>query len=377
LDHVKKIAAKFVPQESIVDVTSFGAGNVNDTFLVVTEEFDRNAKRFVLQRINQQVFRQPQLISLNIRRLTEHARQRLVEDQRPVQAESQPFRVWCFPDIILTVDGQDYAVDEQGDFWRCQTFVEGAVTYPQILNSAHAQEAGYALGRFHNIVSDLDPAGLHDTLEGFHITPLYVESYDLSLKQTARELTKPDVQYAIDFVAMRRDWATVLEDAAARGELVPRAIHGDPKVDNILINTTTGQAVSIIDLDTVKPGLVQYDIGDCLRSCCNPLGEETEQLDAVYFDLALCSTILQGYLPIVQDFFLEADYQYLYDAVRLISFELGLRFFTDYLNGNVYFKAQDDEHNLRRALVQFRLTESIEAQEEQIRTLVDELRHKE
>ena len=369
MEHVRKIAAQFVAPEGIIDVASFGAGNVNDTFLVEVDDSVMEAKSFILQRINQQVFQQPKLISLNLRCFIEHTQQRLNEE------DNHTARTWCFPEIIQTRDGVDYAIDEHGDFWRCQSFVEEAITYPQILDAAHAQEAGYALGRFHNLVSDLDPARLHDTLDGFHITPRYLTGYDAALQQTDRDLALPTVGYAVNFVDDRRAWATVLEEAAERGELVQRAIHGDPKVDNILINTATGQAVSIIDLDTVKPGLVQYDIGDCLRSCCNPLGEETDQFDAVHFDLSLCQTILQGYLPIVRDFFTSADYAYLYDSVRLISFELGLRFFTDYLNGNVYFKVQDDTHNLRRALVQFRLTESIEAQEEQIRTMVDELRN--
>jgi Ser/Thr protein kinase RdoA (MazF antagonist) len=176
-----------------------------------------------------------------------------------------------------------------------------------------------------------------------------------------------------EFVAERRVWATVLEDAKAQGELILRPIHGDPKVNNIMIDNETHEAVSIIDLDTVKPGLVHYDIGDCLRSCCNREGEETENLEAVEFDTGLCKAILQGYLSVANGFLSKNDYDYLYDAIRLISFELGLRFFTDHLEGNVYFRALDREHNLRRALVQFKLTESIEDQESEIRAIIHDL----
>ncbi len=130
----------------------------------------------------------------------------------------------------------------------------------------------------------------------------------------------------------------------------------------------------MVDLDTVKPGLVQYDIGDCLRSGCNPLGEETEQWEMVYFEPEVCQAILQGYLSMATDFLTENDYEYLYDAIRLIAFELGLRFFTDYLEGNVYFKANHQEHNLARALVQFKLTESIEAQAKAIHTIIQDMR---
>ncbi|RPI33795.1 MAG: aminoglycoside phosphotransferase, partial [Nitrospiraceae bacterium] len=150
--------------------------------------------------------------------------------------------------------------------------------------------------------------------------------------------------------------------------------HGDPKVNNILMDNATGQAVSIVDLDTVKPGLVHYDIGDCLRSGCNPLGEETEEWEAVQFNPDLCRSILQGYIPMAREFLTENDFAYLFDAIRLIAFELGLRFFTDYLEGDVYFKVNRPDHNLARALVQFRLAESIESQEAAVRSIIREIR---
>jgi Ser/Thr protein kinase RdoA (MazF antagonist) len=179
-----------------------------------------------------------------------------------------------------------------------------------------------------------------------------------------------EVRYGMQIVEQCREWASVLEDALARGELRLRPIHGDPKINNFLIDDQTGQAVSLIDLDTVKPGLVHYDIGDCLRSCCNVLGEETTQFDAVWFDLDLCRAILEGYLSVAAGFLDAQDVAYLYECMRLITFELGLRFFTDYLEGDVYFKVKHRQHNLHRALVQFKLTQSIEAQEDDIRAIV-------
>ncbi len=158
------------------------------------------------------------------------------------------------------------------------------------------------------------------------------------------------------------------------GTLPLRAIHGDPKVNNVLLDKATGRAVSLVDLDTVKPGLIHYDVGDCLRSSCNPLGEETEQWEQVRFEPELCRGILQGYLPHACRFLTEPETGLLYEAVRLLPFELGLRFFTDYLEGNVYFKVKHADHNLARALVQFRLAESIESQEATIRRMLAEMR---
>jgi len=139
----------------------------------------------------------------------------------------------------------------------------------------------------------------------------------------------------------------------------------------VMIEESTGRAVSLVDLDTVKPGLIHYDIGDCMRSGCNPLGEETEQWEAVQFDPEIGAAILEGYLTQARNFLTEADYEYLFDSIRLLTFELGIRFFTDHLAGNVYFKVKHSEHNLQRALVQFKLTESIEAHEADIRNIIE------
>lgn len=363
-----QIAQQFARASRVTNVESYGSGNVNDTYLVTLDgqEAAIGADKFILQRINQHVFPQPKLILVNMRVFTEYMRQRLSQ-------EGQGNRRWEAPVVIQNRSGKDYTVDEAGGFWRAISLIERAKTYARIRDAAHAREAGYALGRFHSLISDLDPSRLYDTLPGFHITPQYLANYDRvlaeRLKQTRQE--QAEVAYGLQFVAARRAWAGVLEEARAAGKLTLRTMHGDPKVDNILIDDHSGQAVSLIDLDTVKPGLVHYDIGDCLRSCCNPAGEETTDLGAVRFDLALCQTILEGYLDEAARFFSVADYAYLYDAIRLIAFELGLRFFSDHLAGNVYFKVKHPQHNLQRALVQFRLVEEIEAQERAIRGMID------
>jgi Ser/Thr protein kinase RdoA (MazF antagonist) len=298
--------------------------------------------------------------------LSDHVQDRLARE--PATAG----RRWVVPAVLPTVDGADYIERGEG-FWRALSYVEGSRCYQTVQSRDHAREAGYALGRFHRLISDLDPARLHDTLEGFHITPLYLEHYDEVVSSVGQTQPSAEVRYGMRFVEERRAWASVLEEAKASGELFQRPIHGDPKINNIMIDERTGHAVSIVDLDTVKPGLIHYDIGDCLRSCCNPLGEETTEIDQVYFDLDLCRAILEGYLGQAQQFMTDADIAYVYDSIRLIAFELGLRFFTDYLEGDVYFKARYLGHNLMRALVQFKVAESIEAQAGPIRAMVTSL----
>ena len=358
-------ATQFCTEGRIVDLRPYGKGNLNDTFLITVEGGPR--ARFILQRINTHVFQNPRLIMLNLRVFSDHVQQRLAREGERGE------RRWVVPAVLQTVDGADYYVDPAGGFWRALSYVERSRCFQTVQSRDHAQEAGYALGRFHSLISDLDPARLHDTLEGFHITPLYLEHYDEVVSRRDEARPPAEVRYGMRFVEERRAWASVLEDAKASGELFQRPIHGDPKINNIMIDESTGHAVSIVDLDTVKPGLVHYDIGDCLRSCCNPLGEETTALDEVYFDLDLCRAILAGYLGEAQRFMTGGDIAYLYDSIRLIAFELGLRFFTDHLEGDVYFKARHRGHNLTRALVQFRLAESIEAQADEIRAIVASL----
>jgi len=281
-------------------------------------------------------------------------------------------RRWEVPLVIPAKDGSDWFIDANGDVWRAMSYIE-AQSFGTIQDIDHAKEVGVALGIFHWLLNDLPPDTLADTLEGFHETPLYLNHYDEVREQYEGDLS-PEAEQCIDFITARRSIVAVLEDAAVKGLLRLRPIHGDPKVDNVMIDIKTGQAIGIIDLDTVKPGLIHYDIGDCLRSCCNPAGEETDNLKSVSFSMDLCKAVLQGYFTYGREFLTESGYNYIYDAVRLIAFELGLRFFTDYLEGNVYFKVKDEGHNLMRARVQFRLCESIEQKESAIRAAIESMR---
>ncbi len=359
-DYLRAAARRFATADRIAAIGQFGGGNVNDTFLVSTGSNREN--HFILQRINRRVFSGPELIMKNLRAFTEHVSKRL--GQNPVSG-----RRWETPRILLTPDSSDHWIDPGGSFWRAMSFIENSKSFDAVLNAGHATEVGFAVGLFHTLVSDLPAGRLADTLDGFHITPLYLlRCQELLAKRGASP--SPDAAFCIDFIEKRRGFAEVLEKAKAAGTLPVRIIHGDPKVGNVMIDTGTGLAVSIIDLDTVKPGLIHYDIGDCLRSCCNPLGEDPEDPGRVRFEPGLCEAVLRGYFSVAKDFLTLSDYEFIYDSVRLISYELGVRFFTDYLEGDVYFKVKDREHNLRRALVQFRLTESIESQARALRAII-------
>ena len=363
---LETIAGLFHPPEQITGISQLGSGNVNDTFLVT---LNRSASRqaFVMQRLNTDVFDKPELVMRNLLRLGIHVEQRLA--QQPPELTG---RRWEVPKVLPTLDADGHWVEHQGEFWRSITYIGAATTTDVIQDDIHARELGYGLGMFHHLISDLPTNELADTLENFHITPAYLADFDAVRADAAGEMT-PRLQEALNFIENRREGIDVLEQACARGELKRRTIHGDPKINNVMIDESTGHAVGLIDLDTVKPGLVHYDIGDCLRSCCNRLGEETREPENVRFDLGLCRSILQGYLAIGRSFLTPDDFRYLPDCIRLIPLELGLRFLTDHLEGDHYFRTDRADHNLDRALVQFALTRSIEQQWSALQDLVREL----
>ncbi|MFN9644915.1 MAG: phosphotransferase enzyme family protein [Cyanobacteriota bacterium] len=358
------IAAMFSGGDGVRAVSPLGRGNINTTYLVELAE----GEPFVLQRINTAVFPQPRRVMGNLLVVARHVERRLGS------APSGEGRPWVFPRVLISSGGDPW-FESEGEFWRAISHVPSTTSPDQLDTPAQAREVGYGLGRFHELLHDLPCDQLADTLEGFHLTPLYVKHYRAVARSASTAGRDGEREaWAHRFIAERASWAGVLEEAKAAGELPLRPIHGDPKVNNVLLDATSGQAVALVDLDTVKPGLVHYDIGDALRSGCNPLGEETTAFEAVRFDLGRCEALLEGYGAAAHRFLSRADHRYLFAAIRLLSFELGVRFFTDHLAGDVYFHTQRPGHNLDRALVQFHLTASIEAQEREIRGLLRRMR---
>ncbi|MDE2039203.1 MAG: aminoglycoside phosphotransferase family protein [Elusimicrobia bacterium] len=364
---LEEVAARFEVPGRLVMIAPTGQGNVNDTYLAVFRTaFSEH--RAIIQRINTRVFQRPRWIMANLRVLTEHVHKRIEREA----AGSD--RIWQLPRVIPCKNGRDYYRDAAGGYWRALTLIASAASHERAQGAEHALEAGSVLGQFHHLVSDLSPRKLRDTLPGFHRTPEYLRRYDRTAAGAAgasRLRASSESRRLGAFIEARRPIAGVLESALERGELALRLIHGDPKVSNILIDDLTGKGTSIIDLDTVKPGLIHYDFGDALRSIGNPAGEETEDLSQVRFDTELCEAFAKGYIARARDFLTPGDRRYLYASIRLLAFELGLRFFEDHLAGNRYFRVSSGEHNLRRARVQFRLCESIEAREKSIRAVLD------
>ena len=362
---LRAIAERFELPAAVHSIEPLGSGNVNATWRVRLSGAETAPRSLVLQLLNTHVFPRPDLVMANIQRLGRHL-------DRP-GALAQAGGRWECPRVLPVRGSGTGWLELDGQPWRLLTYIGGSRTHDTIADTDQALQVGRGLGTFHALIHDLPIGELADTLEGFHVTPSYLAAFERVLRRTEVPLT-PQAQHCIAFIRDREAFMPVLEEARRSGRLQLRPIHGDPKVNNILFDAGCGEAIALVDLDTVKPGLIHYDIGDCLRSGCNRLGEEIEDWREVRFDLQLCEAILRGYINAAHRFLSDEDYAHIPEAIRLLSLELGLRFFTDHLAGDVYFRTSRPRHNLQRALVQFRLTESIELQQQEIRSLVQRLR---
>lgn len=349
------LAAGFDLPEPPIAVTPLGQGLINATFAL-----DTGSGRYVLQRVNRKIFPHPERIMANWGVLAEHL----------AKYPDPGIRI---PTPIPARDGTAFALDDDGQLWRLMERIPEAVNLTQVTTEAQGHEVGFALGRFHRLLAGLDPARMAVTLPGFHVTPTYLDQLDRAMADQPPDtrdtaLSQAQTQ-ALAEVERRRDLADSLEGARRAGRIPLRVTHGDPKLDNILFHRGDGRALALIDLDTVQPGLIQHDLGDCLRSCCNRQGESATH-EGVHFDLDCATAIMSAYAAEMRDLLGAAELASLYDGIRLIPFELGVRFLADHLAGDRYFRVSHRGENLAKALTQFALAGDIERQEKEIRDLI-------
>ena len=339
----QRAVAFFFPDQESRRLTPIGNGNVNDTWLVRLS----SGTSYILQKLSPAVFPDPALVTANLKTVTGHLQQELKKKN------DTSFQVL---QLLHSSAGEANFIDHRGNHWRMLSYIHDSRTLTVLDSPAQAREIGRLLGCFHQLLSTLDPAMLHDSLPGFHVTVRYLKKYD-SVRRQRPSPVRTREQWCADRIKQFRGQADILDHH--RAELRSGIIHGDPKVANFLFARDTDTAISLIDLDTVMPGLLLHDLGDCLRSCCNSTGEEIENPEKIFFDEERFTAVMEGYCSQASDLLGPKDQQLLIDAVWLISFELGLRFFMDHLAGNHYFKVQRPDQNLHRALVQLHLADSI------------------
>ncbi len=351
----------------IVNVEPFGNGNINETY---RSTIQGQTRQYVHQKINTGVFREPENVMENMVLVTRHIRQQFA--RHPVERRRETL------ELVPTRDGKLLYVDEQGHFWRTTVCIPHITTCDTIHNRQHAHEVGKTLGEFQRLVADIPKADLHDTLPGYHHTPVYYDDL-LTVYSTphanpaiGRRQDDDDVKTLFRNIQKYTAVIPLLMDAQQAGRLRNRVVHNDPKVNNFLLDADTQRGIGMIDLDTVKPGLIHFDYGDCLRTAANPAGEETRDMSAVYFDGEIFEAVSRGYLEEAREFLSDDDVDLLVDAIKVITLEQTIRFFSDYVNGDVYYRNPTyPTQNLNRAQVQWTLFQDITRQEARLRQTLE------
>lgn len=355
------IAERFALYGRFVSATPHGSGHINDTFAVVMDQAGVRV-RYVFQRIATRIFRDVDGLMDNIRRVTAHAAR--------VDAASGDSRGSLT--LVPARDGGAYVRDDQGAPWRCYLFIEGARTYDLVETPAQAFEAARAFGRFQRLLANLPGGRLTETIPNFHHTPTRFANLATAVTNDSAKRVA-SVRADIEFAFEREPITRVLQALKAQGRIPERVTHNDTKFNNVMLDDATGRAVCVIDLDTVMPGLALDDFGDMVRSATNSATEDETDLSRVAMRLPVYERLVAGYLAGTGDMLNEVERTHLAFAGKLITFEIGVRFLTDYLEGDTYFKIKRPTHNLDRARNQFALVRSIERQEREMAAVVEKL----
>lgn len=358
------LARAFRLYGSYLESRAYGSGHINDTFVAAFSQSGTRV-RYIFQRINHSIFKQPEALMENIQRVT-------AESIRQLTAAGVPDISRRSLRVIPSEDGRPFWRDEEGYYWRCYPFIEGARTYDVIQSPLQAYEAARAFGNFQKLVAGLEGPRLHETIPNFHHTRSRFETLKTMAERNPQgrlASTAPEWE----FVRRREVLVDVLIDLQTSGKIPERITHNDTKLNNVMIDDTTETGICVIDLDTVMPGLALYDFGDMVRTATSPVAEDETDVSQVRMQMPMFEALARGYLSSAGSFLNETEKAHLAFSGKLIALEIGMRFLTDYLEGDVYFKIKKPQHNLDRCRTQFALVQSIEENEEAMKRFVDSL----
>lgn len=358
---LRQAAAAFAFDRPVGEAERFGAGHINDTFAVWAAD---RSKRWILQRINTDTFTDPAGLMENVTGVTAYLRRQIIERGGDPDRETL--------NVIPTLDGKAYYTDTEGGAWRAYIFVEGTVCLQKVENERDFYTAAETFGNFQNQLAGYPAATLHETIARFHNTPNRYANFEKALAADVMGRAK-DVGPEIAFIRAREADCRVLVDQLAAGVLPLRVTHNDTKLNNVLIDQETGKGICVIDLDTVMPGLSAYDFGDSIRFGANDCAEDEPDQSKVHFSLHLYKVFAEGYLAAAGSAMTEAERRSLPWGAKLMTLECGIRFLTDYLEGDHYFKISRPDQNLDRARTQFTLVQGMEREFDAMTQLALEL----
>lgn len=360
------VGAEFRLYGEFVIGVPFGTGHINDTY-AVTYDQGGTFNRYIFQRVNTRVFRNPEALMENFVRVTSHIAGKI---RRERAADPRCRRRTL--EVVPSRSGDPFWRDPEGNFWRCYVFVENARTYDVLETPELAFAAASAFGGFQADLADLKER-LHETIPDFHNTPARLARLEEVVRLDPCGRLR-EVGPELEFILARRDDCSALLRLRDAGELRELVTHNDTKLNNVLIDDLTGAGCCVIDLDTVMPGLPHYDFGDMVRTGTSPAAEDETDLDKVVMRFPMYEALLRGYLQGAGSFLSQVEKSWLPFSGKLITLEIGIRFLTDYLEGDVYFKVRRPGHNLDRCRTQLKLVASIESQFDAMRRLADTLR---
>jgi Ser/Thr protein kinase RdoA (MazF antagonist) len=361
---LQEISRQFQIYGEILHAETCKIGHINETYSATYDQGGTRV-RYIHQKINRSVFKNPAGVMENVMRVTAHLRQKL----QALQVRDITRR--CLT-IVPTREGQSFYCDSAGECWRTFVFIEGVQTFESVQSPRQAFEAGKAFGFFQNLLVDLPGGRLADTIPHFHHTRKRFQALQqaVSKDHSNRALS---AKAEIDFALRHEPIVDVLLNALAGKKIPERITHNDTKFNNVMLDTVTGEAMCVVDLDTVMPGCVLYDFGDMVRTTTSPTLEDELDLAKVRVQMAMFKKLAEGFLSTAAAFLTKAEKAHIAFAGKLITFTIGLRFLTDHLAGDTYFRIHRPDHNLDRCRTQFKLVESIEHQEEAMQSFVDKL----
>lgn len=339
-------------------VKPFGEGHINETYAVyMPDENGNDVPLYVLQRVNSNVFKEPAQVMENIFGVTEFLREAIIREGGDPDRETLSY--------IKTKSGENYFEDEEGQPWRCSNFVPDSVCYQMVERPEQFYQSARSFGHFLKQLGEYPAESLYETIPKFHDTVDRFKNFAQAVQRDVKNRARL-CQKEIDFALAREKDCGILMGQMKEGLLPLRVTHNDTKLNNILFDAKTGEGLCIIDLDTIMPGLAANDFGDSIRFGASTAEEDEKDLDKVHFDIHLYELYVKGYLEMAKEVLTPAEIESLPWGARLMTFECGIRFLGDFLQGDVYFKTSYPEHNLVRARTQFRLVKEMEEQFDQM-----------
>lgn len=351
----KEIVPQFKVPAKIAGIHRFDRGIINDTYIVTCIDNKKDI-RFILQRINGEVFESPAEVMSNIRVVTEHLRKNAGDKSRVLK-------------LVRTHNNQNSLIDSDNAVWRMYNFIENSTTFDTLLSVNMAYQVGSAFGAFQGELSGIQATNLHKTIDGFHNTSKRLERFKDVLAQDPRGRVKK-CQNEIDYILENQNIAPILMNLEKTQELPTRITHNDTKVNNVLFDQDTHQALCVIDLDTIMPGISLFDYGDLVRSATCPSSEDERDLSKVYMQMDYFKALTKGWIEACKGQITNKELEFMPFSARLIAYELAMRFLRDYLNGDQYFKTSRPEQNLDRARTQIKMAQSFEENEAKMKNYI-------